>query len=547
MVLLDHDDDSFLSIRGNLTVKGAYQIILFIFCVGIVGVLPFSVGAHTFERISSGALRRMMQVPDADDRKYSKQLWQSPWWLRLGLRVMWVLLKLCHRFMMAPLLRLVKRQIQKFLPSEPVLIMTVDSQEGNGSRHGPKTPTSGNGGNNGNNNLSKNVVMGGLCGIVSTLILLKALGPLVIYFPTQTSPQILSTVISWLCAVGLLISSTLNGFGCVSLPHSCLSGLFLEPIRPEVLARAEMELRSTTKSYEAKLTELHSDSGLSLDYSEPARQRKTVSHTSGKIAFADFNSDESTKRKRDLQNEIDFLDTLMAELKEDIAEMKYAQEQAASARSTMGKIRSYIGILFSVVLLIRLYTATLSILQGYYMGPEPARGDPITTALLWLTGHNFVSDKDYNTLSQGISLLLTAVLSATQVRTFLRVVSALNRRILLIYRKCYCAPRRQQTGDALIDNDSYVKIHTRVLAAFTGCYFLSCVVLTKMNLPYEYRSSFSAALGGMEYSIRTPVVNLVFCTSAGVSAMILGLLFGIQRQNTKRHASDESLGADLVV
>lgn len=521
LVFLDHDD-GILSSRGNLTVTGAYEIILWIFCIGIVIVLPAGVGGRLFQMSTSSQ--------DADDKK--KRLWsQSPWWIRYSWQSFLLVLSICYRLFLSPLVNLVKRKLQTMYPSEPVLALSNSpdgsARLGGGSRHGPKTAS-------GIMRISsKSVVLGGFCGVVTTLVILKTLGSLVISFPTQSSIHVLSTLVSWLCAAGLMISSVLNGFGSVSMPYSCLAGIFLEPIRPEVLARAELELRNTTKNMEGKLTDLHSDSITSLG--DTSRRRSAATHA-GKIAFADYNSDEISKRKRKLQNEIDFLETLIGELKEDIVEMKSAQEQAAKARTTLGRIRSYVGLVFSIVLLVRLYMAAKSVVQVRY-GPQQERGDPITTALLWLAGHNFVSSKDYNTLSQGISLLLTAFLSMSQIRMFLRTASSVNRRIMLITRKCYCTPRRHG------EESTYYSIHTRVLAALTGCYFLSCVVLTKMNLPAQYRSSFSAALGGMEYSICIPVVNLVFCISAGVSAMVVSLLVGIQRQNTKRYADEANVGA----
>eukprot|EP00547_Thalassionema_nitzschioides_P000781 CAMPEP_0194217512 /NCGR_PEP_ID=MMETSP0156-20130528/21465_1 /TAXON_ID=33649 /ORGANISM="Thalassionema nitzschioides, Strain L26-B" /LENGTH=206 /DNA_ID=CAMNT_0038946581 /DNA_START=741 /DNA_END=1358 /DNA_ORIENTATION=+ len=206
------------------------------------------------------------------------------------------------------------------------------------------------------------------------------MGSLVISLPNDGLTTLLSMVVSWICAVGLFISSTLNGFGSVSMPYRCLAGLFLKPIRPEIVAKAEMELCNTRNSVKSKLAELQSD--LSAD--EQTNRRRSIVHTAGKRAFADFNSDEASKRKYILHQEVDFLESLIKELQEDIIEMKYAQEQAALARTTAGKIRSYVGFIFSVVLLFRLYTASKSILYGYYhIGPELERDDPITSCLLW--------------------------------------------------------------------------------------------------------------------------------------------------------------------
>jgi hypothetical protein len=63
-----------------------------------------------------------------------------------------------------------------------------------------------------------------------------------------------------------------------------------------------------------------------------------------------------------------------------------------------------------------------------------------------------------------------------------------------------------------------------------------------MNLPLEYRSNFSAAMGGINLVVQSKVANSCFCASAAFSATLLSLLFGIQRQNTKRHLADDTVG-----
>eukprot|EP00540_Astrosyne_radiata_P018111 CAMPEP_0116827770 /NCGR_PEP_ID=MMETSP0418-20121206/3288_1 /TAXON_ID=1158023 /ORGANISM="Astrosyne radiata, Strain 13vi08-1A" /LENGTH=369 /DNA_ID=CAMNT_0004456591 /DNA_START=375 /DNA_END=1484 /DNA_ORIENTATION=- len=364
------------------------------------------------------------------------------------------------------------------------------------------------------------------------MLMLRTLGPLVVQVQSGHH-QVLSTLVSWLCAIGLLISSVMNGFGCVSMPHSCLAGWSLESVRPEVIAGVELELQETIQSYESKVAELSNANNLNL------LPRRKASFLPTRKTFSDY-SEESHQRKLMLQKELDFQDMLIGELRVDLMEMKHAHEAAVQARTPMGKVRMYVGITFSVVLLVRLYTAVMNILRGDAASLS-ARADPITTALMWLTGHELVSQQDYNKFSQGISLLLTACLSISQVSTFLRTISSVNRRLSLVYRRCYCTTSSSvPRGEVEKHSPSDDRMYTRSLAALMGCYFVSCVVLTKMSLPIEYRSSFAAALGGMDFSIQSSVVNLVFCLSAGVSAAILGVLLGIQRQNTKRYAQEAS-------
>jgi len=61
LVLLDHSENGIISYQGNLTVTGAYKIILFGLCTGIISVLLFLVGGNI--------LLRWTTTTDADDNK----------------------------------------------------------------------------------------------------------------------------------------------------------------------------------------------------------------------------------------------------------------------------------------------------------------------------------------------------------------------------------------------------------------------------------------------------------------------------------------------
>mmetsp|Transcript_52217 Transcript_52217/g.77982 ORF Transcript_52217/g.77982 Transcript_52217/m.77982 type:complete len:233 (-) Transcript_52217:338-1036(-) len=222
--------------------------------------------------------------------------------------------------------------------------------------------------------------------------------------------------------------------------------------------------------------------------------------------------------------------------------MKHTQQLALRARTPVGKLKAYVGLVFSAVLLVRLLMAIQSMIRLDVRDlSAPQKNDPITSSLLWLTGHYYIDEKDYVALSQGVSLLLTVILSFSQVRTFLRTVSSVNRRLSLIYKKCYCPPvtmtrgAREGGGSAKATSPDVL---SHVVASFTGCYCLSVVVMVKLTLPVEYRQEFVEALGGMDFTIQTSVVNATYAASAFLSGAILGALFGIQRQNIQRYVED---------
>ena len=189
---------------------------------------------------------------------------------------------------------------------------------------------------------------------MTVMVVLWSLGSLIIRSP---SANLLPTMVSWLCAVGLLLSSVLNGFGSVSLPHSCLVGLYLEPIGPEVIARAEVELEKASAALSDKRNELTLT--LSSSSSDLASMKRRTWAASSR-GLVDSEEDEAHRRQH-VQREIEFLESLVDELTDDVADMKYAKIVGAQARTPMGKIRFYLGFVFSLILLIRLGTSFASI------------------------------------------------------------------------------------------------------------------------------------------------------------------------------------------
>jgi len=261
---------------------------------------------------------------------------------------------------------------------------------------------------------------------------------------------------------------------------------------------------------------------------------------------------ELKKRREILTTEISFMEDLVRETTLDLEELKHSQKTAAAARTSIGKAKLYIGLFFSTILLIRLFNAGYSILKSYgtllnsdysHHRHKKARSDIVTSILIWLTGHHYFSHEQYNMLSQMVSLGLSAILSFTQVRTFLRTASIIHRRLSRLYNNFFGGGSDNENGMRISsgknsDQKSNIKFLRWVISGLLGCYSLACIVLIKMMLPERFSVAFAKALDGTGiFTINTSAVNLVFFSSAVASSLILGMLLGIQRQNISKHAN----------
>ena len=163
----------------------------------------------------------------------------------------------------------------------------------------------------------------------------------------------------------------------------------------------------------------------------------------------------------------------------------------------------------------------------------------------------------YDQLRQMTSLILAGILTISQINSFFRVVGALERKLcgtfLLGGGSNYTTSlhkssvgQQQQSSQQQSSDKSYRREKNEVailISSFVmGCYFLACVTVVKMNLPNEYRLSFSKALGGARSNFtyggnatHNHMFNIIFFVSSLISAIILASLFGIQRTNSNRY------------
>jgi len=404
------------------------------------------------------------------------------------------------------------------------------------------------------NRCSAASIVTALVALCSSLLSLTTIGTFVLNFETADDgdrqqycvASALKFMVSILCAFGMIVASLLNGFGCASMPHANLVGVFLKPTPPSVISKVEDDFHYAMKTLDEKRWMLADG----------------IHSPSSSSSFTPSKNKASSEKQtmKQLQEEIIFLQSLVGDMNDDIEEMKQSQRLAAAARTAMGRIRGILGAVFSIVLIVRVVLAAnsfLSVPEGDDNGVDAlddsnSRKDPLTSVSLWLLGRNIVKTREqYDLFRQGTSLVLAGVLSASQVRSFFRVVGALGRRLSrtcgiggggdasfgrmassrtlpsnssALAGQCGTGRRRTTGNDAALLLSSFVM----------GCYFLACVTVVKMTLPIEYRSSFTTAVG-LNFNFNTRSLNMVFFGSACASAAMLASLFGIQRNNSERY------------
>lgn len=590
--IIDSVPTSWMLLLNEQWIPVAYRIVLLLVVTSVLIVFPAILGARLVAGSSTS------RIPSSDEMSMRKSATTTisspmgsspqsrcrrPTWARwfcwnLGSLLSTLVVFFCQNLVLRPLNRILGTRLtgnaSSILPTT-----TTSSPASNGGGTVFRFPT-----------VTASILhlrlipmLGSIAAVAVTITVMSTVSP---WFVRTTSTiehhsfrtmPVLSITVSWLCSVGIFLSSVVNGFGSVSLPYSCLAGLYLEPISDEAVNRAQQELGTARQSIANRQNELAqinggvSPSSLSSTMRESptsgGSEKRKPSPLSSPWSFSSSNISEEhrqTTRRKQLTQEINFLTTLADELEQEIYDMLQSKEMAAQARTRWGKIRSWVGVFFSVVLVIRLIGAAWFVWRHDHPSEKGSRttgSDIVTMTVLFLIGHDYVNQQQYNTLSQVISLVLTAYLSFSQVRTFIRAIDAVYRRLQQCWKPCY-------SNDHHIDDSSlrFMSLHNGLrssayaplVASLMCCYFLACVVLTKLLVPSTYRRALALALeststhpsavaseeGSDEEQllrfflrIRSYAVNSVFLATALVSTLCLGMMLGLQRHQSMRHRS----------
>ena len=92
----------------------------------------------------------------------------------------------------------------------------------------------------------------------------------------------LKFMVSVICALGMMVASMLNGFGCASMPHSNLMGVFLKPTPLSIMAKVEDDFGYTMSQLEEKRLMLDDACNAQSSASGPLASSAFYSYTPSK-------------------------------------------------------------------------------------------------------------------------------------------------------------------------------------------------------------------------------------------------------------------------
>ncbi|ORX45040.1 hypothetical protein BCR36DRAFT_333798 [Piromyces finnis] len=293
---------------------------------------------------------------------------------------------------------------------------------------------------------------------------------------------------------GVTFMAILSGFGAVNSPYTALS-IFIKPITKNDINVAERKYQKTMENILMKKKRLLK---LKEKYMESEQQYQKQSLTQ---LFNIFKP--KTNEISKLSEEIQELELFNRQLFQAIDELYIEKDKIAFSKTLQGKYNNILGYFFSGYCLYKIVTTVINILFN-----RIGETDPITSGLDIVIQY-FQLNIDVNVWSKQLSFIFIGVLILVSIRSLLI-------QIMTIF----------QNYSKALSPDNIVLF----LAWFMGTYFLSFVLMMRMNLPPQYRTIITDVLKSIEFDFYQRWFDVIFLISALLSIIFLYMVDQLQKQ-----------------
>ncbi|KAM3172805.1 Golgi pH regulator [Hymenolepis weldensis] len=306
--------------------------------------------------------------------------------------------------------------------------------------------------------------------------------------------------------IGVTIMALLSGFGAVNYPYTSMS-LFIHPVSQVDIDASEKRLMQTINMILAKkrrlcLAELEK------------RNSNNDGGFWGVIHAVGNKFGGSNVNVRILKEEILSLEEVSRQLFLELHQLRCAKQRIEYSNTFQGKYFNVLGYFFCGYCIWKILISIINILFN-----RVGLQDPITRGID-IAVHYFGFSVDIPFWSQQISFWLVGVIVVTSIRG-----------LLLTLTKFFYALASTKSSNVIV----------LFLAQVMGTYFLSSVVLLRMNMTAEYRKILTQILGDLQFHFYHRWFDVIFLVSTVCSIFFLYIAHKQVAETTSAH----SVGDDL--
>uniref|UniRef100_A0A8D8LMF8 Golgi pH regulator n=3 Tax=Cacopsylla melanoneura TaxID=428564 RepID=A0A8D8LMF8_9HEMI len=305
--------------------------------------------------------------------------------------------------------------------------------------------------------------------------------------------------ISRIGVIGVTVMALLSGFGAVNYPYTSMF-YFIRPVSSADVYSIQKRLMQTLEMIVSKkkriavANKVNSNSGQSQAYTQAlwGMLRNVATYS------------RSSENVRQLKQEVSGLEELSRQLYLEAHDTCNMMEKIQWSKTWKGKYFNILGYFFSLYCVWKILICTINIVFD-----RVGKKDPVTRGIELLV-HWVELDIDVIFWSQHISFLLVGCIVLTSIRG-----------LLLTLTKFFYAISSSKSSNIIV----------LALAQIMGMYFVSSVLLMRMNMPPEYRSIISKVLGDLQFNFYHRWFDVIFLLSALSSIVFLYLAHVQSSQN----------------
>ncbi|PAV80786.1 hypothetical protein WR25_03346 [Diploscapter pachys] len=319
-------------------------------------------------------------------------------------------------------------------------------------------------------------------------------------FPILSSKHGIFTIeqaISRIGVIGVTVMAVLSGFGAVNAPY-CYMTVFMRKVDQNSINQMELKLNQTLGMIVAKKRRLaHYERELQRSaFSRGTNDNTGLFHrlwgTVSSVATGGTLSDQIGQ----LNDEIQPLEELSRHLFLALVELRNMKDRLDYSQTWMGQYFNVLGHFFSVYCIWKIFICTVNIVFD-----RVGKVDPVTKGIE-IGVHWMGFELDVRFWSQHISFMLVGVIAVTSIRG-----------LLITLTKFFLAISSTKSSNIIV----------LLLAQIMGMYFVSSVLLMRMNMPLEYRVIITEVLGDLQFNFYHRWFDVIFLISALSSILFLYL------------------------
>ncbi|KAF7495473.1 Golgi pH regulator [Sarcoptes scabiei] len=293
--------------------------------------------------------------------------------------------------------------------------------------------------------------------------------------------------------IGVTLIAMLSGFGAVNYPYTSMT-YFMTSVTSADINNAEKRLLQTWEKIVIKKKQIATI--LHNQRSNTNQQHSSSAPNTGSFwsYVKNFASASSTQNLQQLQKECFYSEEMSRQLFLEYVDLKFMEERYIQSRTLKGQFFNYLGYFFSVYCIYKIVLCTINIVFD-----RVGRMDPITRTLQFLVNYIGI-DVDIKFWSQHCSFLVIGVIVLTSTRG-----------LLINLTKFFYAISSSKSSNIIVC----------MLAELMGMYFVSSILLMRMNMPLEYRRIITEVLGDLQFKFYHRWFDVIFLISALISIIFI--------------------------